>query len=349
MPATDSTPNPFTPFAGVPLTAPRWRNFAARFEARYPGKAEQLPDGPAQGDLSKETDRALHHYLPEDSAEAEAIWAARVLRRPLLITGSPGVGKSSLAYVAAYHLNLGPVLRWDISSRSTLTQGLYEYDAIGRFQTIQRLTQLSTEKTKEEARQLVEDPGPFFRLGPLGTALLPRKVPRVLLIDEIDKSDIDFPNDLLNVLEEGSFAIPELRRLGRDSVCRVETADETGEKAVIQGGQVQCYEFPLILMTSNGERDFPAAFLRRCLRLKLRPPGKEALREIVTKQLNLGTLTPDQQTRFDGLAAKLIERTGKNTPDQLLSVFFAQAIAGFDTDRIESVAYGDITQSDSAD
>lgn len=129
--------------------------------------------------------------------------AALYLRRPLLVTGKPGTGKTSLAYAVAYELKLGTVLPWYITARSTLQEGLYRYDAIARLQDVQM-----GDKSK--------DIGRYIQLGPLGTALLPSHRPRVLLIDEIDKSDINLPNDLLNLFEEGEFEIPELARISKE-------------------------------------------------------------------------------------------------------------------------------------
>src|SRR5947209_8402500 len=138
--------------------------------------------------------------------EINMINAALYLRRPLFVTGKPGCGKSSLAYAVAYELKLGPVLRWSITTRVTLKDGLYHYDAIGRLQEA---------SLASKGNALIPDIGQYLRLGPLGTALLPRERPRVLLIDEIDKSDIDLPNDLLNIFEEGEYDIPELARISK--------------------------------------------------------------------------------------------------------------------------------------
>ncbi len=184
----------------------------------------------------------------------EMINAALYLRRPLLVTGQPGSGKSTLIDAVAYELRMGAPLRWSVSSRSTLGDALYQYDAIGRLQ--------------EQDASI----GKFITLGPLGTALLPTARPRALLIDEIDKSDIDLPNDLLNVFEEGEFEIPELRRLGDEAAVQVFTSDPNQLSASIKGGKVACCEFPLMVLTSNGEREFPAPFLRRCLRLQMPNP-----------------------------------------------------------------------------
>src|SRR5262249_6853717 len=146
-------------------------------------------------------------YRPTD-VEKEAVNAALYLRRPLLVTGPPGSGKSSLAYAVAEELEPGKdVLRWPINSRSTLAEGLYRYDAVAR------LRDASLRRQDGAAGEAdVLDIGDYLTLGPLGTALLPRDRPRVLLIDEIDKSDIDLPNDLLHVFEEGRYEIPELVR-----------------------------------------------------------------------------------------------------------------------------------------
>nr|WP_237519178.1 MoxR family ATPase [Streptomyces sp. SID5910] len=197
--------------------------------------------------------------------ELELVNAALYLRRPLLVTGDPGSGKSTLAHAIAHELGLGRVLQWPVVSRTTLKDGLYTYDAIARLQDTQ-MAELRGEGHR--------DIGEYLRLGPLGTALLPYERPRVLLVDELDKSDIDLPNDLLNALEEGEFRIPELQRIaGRHGAVEVLTDDDG--HATVHDGLVRCRAFPIVVMTSNGERDFPAPLLRRCLHLDLPAPRND--------------------------------------------------------------------------
>jgi MoxR-like ATPase len=216
-------------------------------------------------------------YQPTEK-EVEAVNAAIHLRRPLLLTGDPGSGKSSLAFSIAWRLKLGEVLYWPINSKTTLEEGLYRYDAIAR------LRDANLSKTDPEAKtRQHEQIERYLTLGPLGTALAPRNDagdhrPRILLIDELDKSDIDLPNDLLHVFEEGFFEIPELKRLDREEALQIRTAhrsqtqDEVpveDEKVPITKGKVPCREFPIVIITSNGEREFSRAFSRRCIRHRI--------------------------------------------------------------------------------
>jgi MoxR-like ATPase len=245
--------------------APPWRRFARPANDNFN----------SVGDIDYSTrywDRARSYQTPEEILDA--VNAALILRRPLLVTGPPGTGKSSLIYRVAYELKLGPVLVWPVNSRSTLESGLYDYDAIGRL------------RDKEAHTDAAANIGEYIRLRALGTALLPSERPRALLIDELDKADPDLPNDLLNALEEGWFEVPELQRQkDREVVVRIASSaggvEASAGTATITGGHVQCYEFPFIVLTSNDEREFPAAFLRRCIRVELKAPGVEQLAQIV--------------------------------------------------------------------
>lgn len=209
----------------------------------------------------------------------QGVNAAIFLRRPLLVTGRPGSGKTTLAYAIAYELKLGTVLTWAITTRTILKDGLYNYDAIGRLQNLQ-LLKLQKELGQVTESNLSEEIGQYLQLGAVGTAFLPSLHPRVLLIDEIDKSDINLPNDLLNLFEEGGYIIPELERLKAKTVS-VRTADKD-LPTIIPKGKVQCSQFPIVILTSNGERDFPPAFLRRCIRVKMpNPNNKIFLQQVV--------------------------------------------------------------------
>ncbi|MGW1767734.1 AAA family ATPase [Streptomyces sp. NPDC002073] len=312
-PAGTGTPEPGTPAADWQLfrgdgvsrevgftEPPPWRRF---------GREEHRPGGRAA---------APRPYLI-GAEEAAVVNAALHLRRPLLVTGHPGTGKSSLAHAIAHELSLGRVLEWPVNSRSTLMDALYQYDAVGRL----REANLRRDPDAPEP-----DIGQYIRLGPLGNALVPRERPRVLLIDELDKGDVDLSNDLLHAFEIGEFAIPELTRLpdGHPPV-HVQT-DDRDAPAPVTGGRIRCREFPVVIITSNGEREFSAAFLRRCLRLYLSEPDEQRLRDIVAAHLG-----PEALADVDGLMAEFLSRRapGELATDQLLNAVFLRK-AGVDLD-----------------
>jgi MoxR-like ATPase len=287
----------------MPATPP-WRRFSGsvtRDRTISPDSGERLP----------------FQVTPE---MVDAVNTALHLRRPLLVTGRPGSGKSSLIDSVATELTLGRVLRWHVTSASTLRDALYRYDALGRLQEYQLTSQPPNISS-------------YLRLGPLGTALLPTSTPRALLIDEIDKSDVDLPSDLLDVFERGEFDIPELARLDQDTV---EVREDGGdERFPIRQGQVACHEFPFVVLTSNGERDFPPAFLRRCIQFRMPDPESELLRRIVAAHLG-----PDVVSLAEALIGDFADRAARNhahATDQLLNAIFMVTQAGPDPDARERV------------
>ena len=288
---------------------------------------KDLPPPPPWREFQKGDRRKYYEFQLDDEVVA-AVNAALYLRRPLLVSGPPGTGKSSLAYAIAKELELGEVLRWSITSRSTLAEAQYRYDAIGRLQA-QRLT---LPKEGEHSSPIVPI-GRFLQLGPLGTAFADSKEkPRVLLIDEFDKSDIDLPNDLLNIFEEGHFEIPELSRLVEDEQQKSVTIRQhnSSETVEIEKGHVTCTHFPIIIITSNGERELPAPFLRRCLHIKLAPPDAKRLKDVVNahflKQINELPQEASVQRYIEQLAKELETRNTQLNEyvatDQLLNAIY---------------------------
>ena len=262
----------------------------------------------------------------------EAVNAALYLRRPLMVTGRPGSGKTSLAYAIAHELNLGPVLLWPITARSVLQKGLYEYDAIARLQDAQLREQLmklnKAEVDKTELQQVAADfknIGQYIRLGPVGTAFHPSKYPRVLLIDEIDKSDINLPNELLNLFEEGEFEVPELQRLSKSGAKLQQVESNDGITIDVREGVVRCREFPIIIMTSNGERDFPPAFYRRCLRVNMPDPSEAALKTIVEAHLGADNVRQFNHVIKAFVTAQDSDELTSLPTDQLLNLIYLLA------------------------
>jgi MoxR-like ATPase len=172
-----------------------------------------------------------------------AVNAAVTLERPLLVKGEPGTGKTKLAEEVASALGM-PLLEWHVKSTTKAQQGLYEYDAVSRL----RDSQLGDPRVKDIANYIIK--------GTLWQALASDK-PVVLLIDEVDKADIEFPNDLLRELDRMEFFVYETREL------------------------IKAKHRPIVFITSNNEKELPDAFLRRCFFHYIRFPDKETMEKIV--------------------------------------------------------------------
>ncbi|MGK7892299.1 MAG: AAA family ATPase [Xenococcus sp. (in: cyanobacteria)] len=195
--------------------------------------------------------KPLSPYLPNDDL-VDAVNLAIYLEGPLLIKGEPGCGKTRLASAVAYELNL-PCESWYVKSTSRVKDGLYTYDTVGRLRDAQLA---GVNQLKDEEISEIKNPATYINWGPLGKAFQNSKR-TVVLIDEIDKADIDFPNDLLLELDEKRFFVDE-------------TKSEVSAKCS-----------PIVFITSNNERELPDAFLRRCIFQYIEFPDDKHLKNII--------------------------------------------------------------------
>ncbi|MEH2459171.1 AAA family ATPase [Nostoc sp.] len=222
------------------------KNLLSNHISEYTGLIQPQP-----GQCDPQTGQLLYPYLP-DPELVEAVSLAICLQRPLLLKGEPGCGKTQLARAVAYELGLD-FKAWYIKSTSRAKDGLYTYDAIGRLRDAQ-LT--ASNRLTPEQNQRIDNPSSYISWGALGEAFLSEKV-TVVLIDEIDKADIDFPNDLLLELDQRCFIVDETRQMIKANIP------------------------PIVFITSNDEKDLPDAFLRRCLFHYVEFPNQERLLAII--------------------------------------------------------------------
>jgi MoxR-like ATPase len=227
-------------------------------------------------------------YLPEPGL-VSAVNTALLLGQPLLLTGEPGTGKTQLASSLAYQLGYPAPMRFDCKSTSQARDVLYSYDSLGRFKAQQ-----------SSGSERNDDPVRFIHYSALGRAIVfandpatvehlippslqhPGKTRSLILIDEIDKAPRDFPNDLLTELEELRFDIPELS-------ATVSAAEDP----------------PVVIITSNSERDLPDAFLRRCAYYDIPFPKMDAIKQILAARLR--AMEGDDDA-FISTAVELFER-----------------------------------------
>jgi MoxR-like ATPase len=237
----------------------------------------------------------IEPYYPSEELIEAVNLTIFLQKRPLLVKGEPGCGKTRLAEAVARELGL-PYEAWYIKSTTRAKDGLYTYDAVGRLYDAQLV------RFDDEQRSKVKKIGEYIKLGSLGRAFQNDRR-TVLLIDEIDKADIDFPNDLLQELDEGRFTI-----------------QETGE-------EIKAKHPPIIFITSNDEKDLPDAFLRRCLFHYIEFPSESNLVKILNAHFpnSSSAVIAAAVSRFEQLRRQMEEdnsRTGKKVSTSELIDWF---------------------------
>lgn len=304
---------------------------------KYTGNPKQLPP---QGGIADPEGRMYYPYLPVDANLIAAVNLAIALDRPLLLEGEPGCGKTCLAGAIAYEFKQQylkdksqwwPFYTWTIKSDSRARDGLYTFDAVARLRDAQLIASIGGDKERlkdfygpdepdepdeiEELLKKIKDPTRkgYRQFGPLGEALRQKwkaDYRPIVLIDEIDKADSDFANDLLLELEEWRFEIPETR----------EKFNPPQHK-------------PIVLITSNRERPLPEPFLRRCLYYYVSFP-EDRLSEIIT--LRFGELKKGKDAlvdlavqRFYEIRELLENQPGGRAPGTSEFLLFLRALLSY--------------------
>ncbi len=250
-------------------------------------------------------------YLPEQDL-VEAVNLSIALERPLLLEGDPGCGKTCLAEALADELSKKnqieiPFYRWDVKSSTRGRDGLYVFDAVGRLRDAQmlgaNLSELEKFLDKEDAETLkarLKNKKEYIEFGALGKAIQEESKRAIVLIDEVDKADSDFANDLLLELDRFEFTVPELNNQSYPE--KPETAPK-----------------PIVILTSNREKPLPAPFLRRCLYFYVSFPSGDRLREIIAKRFgeipkNRADLVTKAISQIEEIRTLLADQPGSRPP-----------------------------------
>ncbi|WP_066380541.1 AAA family ATPase [Anabaena sp. CA = ATCC 33047] len=239
-----------------------------QLEYKYTGEPEYQPQ--IDTNNTELRGQKQYPYLP-NAGLIQAVNLAIYLQRPLLLQGEPGCGKTLLASAIAHEFTIRfqaelaslelteyPYFPWYIKSTTRAKEGLYTYDAVGRLRDAQLINADFLDNTeKQQKLKLLQDKDAYITWGVLGNAFQVEKLRPIVLIDEIDKADIDFPNDLLLELDKSEFKVTETKEI------------------------IKAKQTPIVIITSNSEKDLPDAFLRRCIYYYLDFPDQEQLIKIV--------------------------------------------------------------------
>jgi MoxR-like ATPase len=266
----------------------------------------------------------IYPYLPDDDL-VEAVNLAIALERPLLLEGDPGCGKTCLAEALVYELgknNAGswPYYRWDVKSATRGKDGLYTFDAVGRLRDAQMLGanldglgRFLDEDDLAGLKKRLKDKREYLEFGALGKAIKEVDRRAVVLIDEVDKADSDFANDLLLELDDFKFSIPEI-----------------GENEVYPKNPKTAKK-PIVILTSNREKPLPAPFLRRCIYFYVEFPKGDRLYDIVQQRFrkipkNKEELIRLAITEVESMRELLEKRPGSRPPGTSEFLDFLKAL-----------------------